>query len=131
MEGKATLLQARTKQFALRIIKLYRALPKTGEAQVIGRQILRSGTSVAANYRAACRSRSDNEFYSKISIVVEEADETQFWMELLVEPGIIPIERLSDLMNEGEEILKIMSSSRRTCKQKLNSQSDNRKSPNL
>ena len=125
MEGKAALLQERTKQFALRIIKLYQALPKTGEAQVIGRQILRSGTSVAANYRAACRSRSDNEFYSKISIVVEEADETQFWMELLVESGIIPAVRLSDLMNEGEEILKIMSSSRRTCKQKLNSKNDN------
>ena len=126
MESKSALLQERTKQFALRIIRLYRALPKTGEAQVIGRQMLRSGTSVAANYRAVCRSRSDNEFYSKISIVVEESDETQFWMELLVDSGIIPAERLSDLMNEGEEILKIMSSSRRTCRQKLNSQGDKR-----
>jgi len=126
VESKSALLQERTKQFALRIIRLYRALPKTGEAQVIGRQMLRSGTSVAANYRAVCRSRSDNEFYSKISIVVEESDETQFWMELLVDSGIIPAERLSDLMNEGEEILKIMSSSRRTCRQKLNSQGDKR-----
>ena len=76
-------LKQRTKDFALRIIRLFQALPKTDEARIIGKQLLRSTTSVASNYRAACRARSDAEFFSKISIVVEEADETLFWLELL------------------------------------------------
>ena len=106
-------LKNRLKQFALRIIKLFQALPKTGEAQVLGKQLLRSGTSVAANYRAACRARSTKEFYSKISIVVEEADESLFWLELLNEAEIFPSERLEPLMNESTEILKIMATVRK------------------
>lgn len=78
-------LQDRTKKFALRIIRAFSRSPKSEEARVVGRQFLRSGTSVAANYRAACRSRSRADFISKISIVVEEADETLFWLELVVE----------------------------------------------
>ncbi|MEI7675600.1 MAG: four helix bundle protein [Bacteroidales bacterium] len=107
----------RLKQFALRTIKLFQALPKTGEAQIIGKQMLRSATSVAANYRAACRARSGNEFFSKLSIVVEEADETLFWLELLSEAEIIHSERLQPLINEATEILKITSSSRKSAKQ--------------
>ena len=81
---RARELQDRTKQFALRIIGAFSQLPKTEAARVIGKQFLRSGTSVAANYRAACRARSATDFISKISVVVEEADETLFWLELIV-----------------------------------------------
>ena len=87
----------RTKQFALRIIKLFRSLPKTEEARIIGKQLLRSGCSVGANFRAATRARSNAEFYSKLSIVVEEADESAFWMELLIESEIMPGKKLSSL----------------------------------
>lgn len=109
-------LQKRTKQFALRNIRLFKSLPKTEEAKIIGRQLLRSSTSIGANYRAACRARSNEEFYSKLSIVVEEADETLFWMELLTEAEIIKPEKLSELIKEAHEILLIMSSSRKTAK---------------
>jgi four helix bundle protein len=81
-------LRLRTKQFALRILRLYRALPAKEEARILGRQVLRSGTSVGANYRAACRARSKAEFIAKLGIVLEEADETVFWLELLLEGGI-------------------------------------------
>jgi four helix bundle protein len=101
-------LKSRTKQFALRIIHLCQSLPQATEAYVIKKQLLRSGTSVAANYRAACRARSNAEFFSKISIVIEEADETMFWLELLQEAGIVKAERLTMLYQESEEILKIM-----------------------
>lgn len=115
----AVTLKNRTKQFALRVVKLYQSLSKSGEEQVIGKQLLRSATSVGANYRAACRARSDNEFLSKISIVIEEADESEFWIELLIESNIIPKERLADLLQEAEEIVKIMVASRQTVKQKI------------
>src|SRR3954466_11559666 len=82
--------QKRSKQFALRIIRMTRALPRSDEARVIGRQLLRSGTAVGANYRAACRARSRREFVAKMGIVVEEADESAFWIELLVEGKIVP-----------------------------------------
>jgi four helix bundle protein len=81
-------LRDRTKQFALRIIRLFTALPKSTEAQVIGKQLLRSGTSVAANYREACRARSKSEMISKLSIVEQELDESKLWMELLIESNI-------------------------------------------
>jgi four helix bundle protein len=106
-------LKQRTKQFSLRVIKLYQSLPKTTEAQIIGKQLFRSATSVGANYRAACRSRSNAEFHSKISIVIEETDETMFWMELLWEADIIKQSLLQNLYNENEEILKIMVVSRK------------------
>jgi len=80
----------RTKQFALRIVRLFRALPKSDEARVLGRQLLRSGTSVGANYRAVCRARTRAEFVAKLGIVLEEADETCFWLELLADALIVP-----------------------------------------
>lgn len=108
----------RTKSFALRVIKLYQSLPKTVEVQIIGKQMLRSATSVAANFRAACRSRSSKEFYSKISIVVEEADETIFWFELLVEGNIVSSDKMKSLQQTGTEILKIMATARKNTKTK-------------
>jgi len=111
-------MKARTKSFALRVIRLVQSVPKTQEGKVLGNQLLRSATSVAANYRAACRARSGRELFSKLSIVVEEADESLFWMELLVESGIMPLERLKDLMTENEEIIKIMASARKNTKVK-------------
>lgn len=109
-------LKKRTKQFALRIIKMYRSLPKTEEAKIIGRQVLRSGTSVAANYRAVCRARSKAEFIAKIGIVVEEADETVFWLELLVESEIVSTIKMKDLLQEANELLAIFAASQFTAK---------------
>ena len=106
----------RTQEFALRIIKLYKVLSMTAECQVIGKQFLRSGTSVAANYRAACRARSKAEFLSKMSIVVEEADESVFWLELLTATGIIPAKQLNSLLSEANEILAIVSKAKKTMK---------------
>lgn len=106
---KIEALKQRTKALALRVIKLYQHLPQTGEAQVIGKQVLRSSTSVAANYRAVARNKSDADRIHKLSIVTEEADETVFWLELLVDAGIIPKAKLNDLIQESEEILKIVS----------------------
>lgn len=83
-------LRKRTKDFAVRVVKMYTKLPKTTEAQILGKQVLRSGTSVAANYREASRARSDAEFISKLGIVEQELDETIFWFELLVESEIVP-----------------------------------------
>lgn len=108
----------RTKSFALRILKLSQALPKNDAARIIGKQLFRSATSVAANYRAACRARSGAEFVSKLSIVVEEADESTFWLELLCEGGIVPKEKIEDLLNESIEITKIAASSRKNFNKK-------------
>ena len=110
-------LSDRTKQFALRIIKLSRSIPKTTEGLIIAKQIIRSGTSVGVNYRAACRSKSRYDFISKLSIVEEETDETIFWMEILVEAGIIKKDLLSDLMEEANQILAIVIKSKITTKQ--------------
>jgi four helix bundle protein len=118
---KIELFKKRTKDMALRIIKLYQSLPKTGEAQVIGKQLLRSATSTAANYRAVCRARSDAERFSKWSIVVEEADETVFWLELLGDSNIIKLDRLQDLINECEIILKIAAVSRKNTNKNVKS----------
>jgi four helix bundle protein len=116
MANQAEQLKERTKQFALRLVKLFRSLPKTEEARVIGNQVLRSGTSVAANYRAVCRARSKAEFVAKIGVVVEEADETVFWLELLVESGIVEKTRMDGLLAEANELLAIFAASRRTAK---------------
>jgi four helix bundle protein len=113
---RARELQDRTKKFALRIIRAFSRLPKTEEARVLGRQFLRSGTSVAANYRAACRARSAADFISKISVVVEEADETLFWLELIVEAGLIKSKTVEPLLLECGELLKIFSASLATAK---------------
>ena len=109
-------LKERTKRFALRIIRLVEALPKGKTADVIGRQLLRSGTSVGANYRAACRAKSPADFISKMGIVEEEADESIFWMELLVEAKLINEDRLKELMAEAREILAITISSIKTAR---------------
>ncbi|MBU0701748.1 four helix bundle protein [bacterium] len=111
-------LRKLTKKFALRIIKLVATLPKTKEADVIGRQILRSGTSVGANYREATRARSKADFISKIGIVEQEADETLYWLELLAESTIINQTRMTDLMTEARELLAIFVSSGRNAKGK-------------
>ena len=104
----------RTKQFALRILRLTQALPKTTEAEVISRQLLRSGTSVGANYRAACRAKSPADHINKLKIVEEEADETLYWLELLVEAEIMPLALLAELMKEGDEIIAIVVTSLKT-----------------
>ena len=115
----ADALRKRTKDFAIRIIKLTQALPKNDIAKVLGRQVLRSGTSVGANYRAVCRARSRAEFVSRLAVVVEEGDETAYWLELLVEAGIVPLRRLASLMKEADELLALFAASHRTAKQGL------------
>lgn len=114
--AKAESMKKRTKAFALRIVYLHKSLPKTDEARIIGRQILRSGTSAAANYRAVCRARSRKEFVAKLGVVVEEADETVFWLELLVEAGIVPRQKLADLAGEANELLAIFAAALRTAR---------------
>jgi len=109
-------LKQRTKEFALRIIRLVEALPRGRTADVIGGQLLRSGTSVGSNYRSACRARSTADFISKMGIVEEEADESLFWMELLVEAELMGEQRVQDLMKEADEILAITVSSIKTAK---------------
>jgi len=101
-------LRERTKQFALRVIRVVASLPKNTVGQVLGRQVLRSGTSVAANFREASRARSDAEFAAKLGIVEQELDETLLWFELLVESKIITDRLLVPLHNEAEELLKIV-----------------------
>ena len=108
MKVEAPDLRARTKDFALRILKMFTALPKTEEARVLGRQVLRSGTSVGANYREAQRSRSKPEFIAKIGDCLKELDETAYWLELLVDGGIVAQERLSPLRDECDQLLKIL-----------------------
>src|SRR5437588_2854434 len=98
---QAKLLQDRTKKFAIRVIKAFARLPKDEAARIIGKQFLRSGTSLAANYRAACRARSAADFISKISVVSEEADETLFWLELLIDSELITSKKVESLMTKS------------------------------
>ncbi len=116
MTSKAEELRNRTKQFAIRVVRLYQAAPKTIDAQVIAKQLLRSGTSVAANYRAVCRARSSKEFIAKIGVVIEEADETVFWLELLLETKIFSKQKLGNLLQEANELLAIFAASHHTAK---------------
>ena len=109
-------LRERTKQFAIRIVRLFRSLPKNDEARIMGKQLLRAGTSVAANYRAVCRARSRAEFISKIGVAVEEADETVFWLEILVETGLVPRVQMEKLLAEANELLAILAASQRTAR---------------
>jgi four helix bundle protein len=113
-------LKRRTKQFGLRIIKLIEALPSSKAANVMGNQLLRSGTSVGANYRAACRARSKPDLISKASISIEEADESLYWMEMLVEAEIMPKEKIVALMKEADEIVAILTASVKTARHSLN-----------
>jgi four helix bundle protein len=109
-------LRQRTKNFALRIMRMCRTIPNTREGTVVNTQILRSAMSMAANYRAAGLARSKAEFISKLGIVVEEADETVFWLELLGEHGIIPTSKLRDLLTEGNQLVAIFPASRKTAR---------------
>ncbi len=114
----------RTKNLALRVIRVVGALPPGPAGEVIGRQLLRSATSVGANYRAACRGRSTADVISKLSIVEEEADETLYWFELLVEAGLMPEARLADLMTEADEIIAMTVSSIKTLRTRRNPKSE-------
>jgi len=109
-------LKKRTKQFALRVIKLAGSLPGNFIARIIRSQLVRAGTSVGANYRAACRARSQAEFISKLGIVEEEADESCYWMELIIEDELVAPGLIQPLLTEANEILAIISASRRTAK---------------
>jgi four helix bundle protein len=111
-------LQHRTKQFALRGIRLVESLPKGRTAEVVGRQLLRSATSVGANYRAACRAKSTADFIAKMGIVEEEADESLYWMELLIEAGIVKAELLEALMKEADELLAMTVASINTARKR-------------
>ena len=118
LSSQSEQLRERTKAFALRIVKLFRSLPRAIEAQVIGKQLLRSGTSVAANYRAACRARSRAEFVAKLGVVVEEVDECVLWIEMLIDAEILKKARLDQLLNEARQLTAIFTASRETAKQK-------------
>ncbi|HXD10083.1 MAG TPA: four helix bundle protein [Anaerolineales bacterium] len=116
MSHDPTDLKNRTKAYALRIIKLHQALPKSGEAQVIGKQILRSGTSVGAQYREACRAKFPADFINKMEGSLQELDETGYWLELLAEGKIMPAERLVDLQKENDELTAIFVTAVKTAK---------------
>ena len=118
----------RTKQLALRIIKVVDALPKNRTADVIGRQLIRSGTSMGANYRAACRGKSTADVIGKLRIVEEEPDESLYWMELLIESRLVPEARLSELLQETNEIIAMTVASIRTLQNRNRNPPINRQS---
>jgi four helix bundle protein len=109
-------MKKRTKAYALAIIRLVQTLPNTATARIIGNQLLRCGTSVGANYRASCRAKSQADFIAKMGIVEEEADESVYWMEVLVEAGILPITAVAELCDEGNQIVSIVVSSINTAR---------------
>ena len=109
-------MKNRTKTFANRIVKLCSALPGNWVAQTLGKQLLRSGTSVGANYRAVCRAKSSADFINKLRIVEEECDESLFWMELLVDNNLVKPARLESLMTEADELLSIIVASAKTAR---------------
>lgn len=116
MNTKSTDLRVRTKEFAIRVIRLVDSLPNRRSCEVIGKQLLRCATSVGANYRAACRGRSTAEFCAKLGIVEEEADESAYWMELLIEAGVIRQELIDELLTEAREITAMIVASIRTAR---------------
>jgi four helix bundle protein len=120
------LFKKRTKQLALRVIKVVDALPRNRTADVLGRQLIRSGTSIGANYRAGCRGTAD--VIAKLRIVEEEANESAYWMELLIETGLLPEARLSELLQESNEIIAMTVASIRTLQKRDGGFSFNRKS---
>ncbi len=117
-------LKRRTKQFGLRVMKLVGALPENSVGRAIGSQLIRSGTSVGANYRAVCRGRSKAEFIAKLGIVVEEADESAYWLELIIEGDLLGANLVEPLLQEANELTAIMVASRRSAQQSI----ENRKS---
>ena len=116
VELTAKKLQQRTNMFALRVLRVFRSLQDSREGRIIGQQLLRCATSVAANYRSACRARSRRDFLSKLGIVEEEADESLFWLEFIVQADMIPNAKLKELISEASELTAIFVSSRRTAK---------------
>ena len=120
-------MKARTKAYANRVVKLCAALPVNWIAQTLGKQLLRSGTSVGANYRAVCRAKSNSDFINKLRIVEEECDESLFWMELLVENNFIKPVRLRELMKEANELIAIVVSSAKTARTSRDASIVNRK----
>jgi four helix bundle protein len=116
MNSQPEQLRDRTKAFALRVIRLFRSLPYKTDTQVLGKQLLRCGTSVAANYRSVCRARSKAEFVARMGIVAEEADEAVLWLELLIESGILKTEMTESLLKEARELAAILTASQRTAK---------------
>ena len=122
------LFKRRTKQLALRIIKAVESLPKNRTADVLGRQLMRAGTSIGANYRAACRGKSTADVIAKLRIVEEEADESVYWMELLIESGLVSEARLSELLQETNEIIAMTVASIRTLQKRNGSSPSNRQS---
>jgi four helix bundle protein len=114
-------LKARSKEFALRVLKLTAALPKTIEGRAIANQLVRSGTSVAANYRAACRAPSRGEFVAKLGVALEEADETQLWLELVIDGKLVPAKRVQPLLQEANELVAILVASRKSATSNLKS----------
>jgi four helix bundle protein len=113
-------LKQRTKRFSLRVIKLVGALPKNIEGRAIGNQLMRSGTSVGANYRAACRGRSKTEFIARLGVVEEEADESAFWMEMIIESGMMEKKLVEPLLQEASELVAIMTASRKSASKRRN-----------
>jgi four helix bundle protein len=111
-------MRQRTKQFALRVMNLAEALPNTVRGRCIANQLVRAGTSVGANYRAVCRARSRKEFVAKLGVVVEEADESAFWMELIIDGGVMPAKRIEKLLQEANEIVAITAKARKTAVRK-------------
>src|SRR5208337_2451534 len=107
MQKEEVDLRKRTKEFALRIVRMFVSLPKTTEAQVLGKQVLRSGTSVGANYREASRSRSKAEFISEIGDCLKEIEETEYWLELLVDSGCISSAKMASLLDETRQLIAI------------------------
>jgi four helix bundle protein len=116
MSSRPEQLRDRTKAFALRVIRLFRSLPYKTDTQVLGKQLLRCGTSVAANYRAVCRARSKAEFIARMGIAAEEADEAVLWLELLTESGIVEVEMTEGLLKEAKELAAILTASQQTAK---------------
>ena len=116
-------LRVRTRQFAVSIIRFCRTLPRTDESWVIGRQLLRSGTSIGANYRAVCRARSDAEFVAKLGTTIEEADETAYWLEVLVEAEIVGAASVRTFLSEGDQLTRIFVASRETARRRMRARS--------
>ena len=112
-------LKARTKKFAVAIVRFCRTIPRSEEGRVLGRQLLRAGTSIGANYRAVCRARSDAEFIAKLGTVIEESDETGYWLEVLVEAAVVLERMVKPLIQEADELTRIFVSSRETARRNV------------
>ena len=115
-------LKQRTKDFGLRVIRMWKSLPTNTLSEVLGKQLLRCATSVAANYRAACLAKSGPDFFHKIKICQEEADESCLWIEYIIEAGILPASRLDNLLDEAQQITAMMTASAITVKKRINSE---------